>query len=143
MLEVNTERLEAFDMLLQKTPKFYFVELKAETFYTKEYAIKVLKDNTEEIQTLGKQVNSLLQENNHSLDVINMEKFNSLSDKMSALTEEQEEKGKVIAKQYKNYLVVEFYAEDAIVKDFNVNNDEYMDNVLNFLKDEYKNYLLK
>ena len=141
MAELDTSRLDAFDEIFQKTPKLYYVELKADSFYSKVYSIKVLKDNTEEIRALSQKIDTLIKENNRSLETLDMEEFNSLSDKVSALTQETEEKGKVIAKQYKNYLAVEFYAEDKLVKKFNVKNDEYMDSVLNFFKKEYKDYL--
>lgn len=138
----NAENLEAFDTLLQKITALYIVELESDIFSKKEYTIKTLKDNADKKEELSKEVDSILK-NNESLTDTRNNRMSAIVNEIQFLSEEFEKTGKVIAKQYNGYMTIEFYAHGELAKEFTVKNDEYLEEVAQFIEKGYSEHLDK
>ncbi|MEK3856578.1 hypothetical protein [Cytobacillus sp. FSL H8-0458] len=134
-----SEKFDVIDLVLTNYGLF-LTEKEFETATMKKYAVKVLKDNTEEIDVIAEKVNDLIR--GKEVGEIDHAKMESYSDQLTALSEEFEKKAEIICNLYTDAIKIEIrMPEESVI--FKFKEDDYFDTLIDYLKNNLGQKLLR
>lgn len=133
------EKFEAIDVIFQNH-KSAFIELEERTPVLKKFKVLSLKDNSEEIDKIAKEVNAIIKEKT-SMDIKNKQ-LDYYNERLSALSKEFVKKAEILCKLEPEYIEVTIqYPDEQVV--FKYKDGEYLDSLLDYLEKDMRKKLIK
>jgi hypothetical protein len=132
------EKFEVIDIIFSNYG-FFLTELEYETQTMKQFTVKILKDNSKEIEEIGEKVNDLIR--NKEIGEIDHSKLAFYSDQMKSLSEEFEKKAEIKCELQTDIIKIEIIMTNEKVV-FKFKEDDYMDPLIDYLKNNLGQKLL-